>query len=289
MTLTIAGLVFLAAAIHPVRDMIMKGHTNAGSGYFSIVLIWLAIAMIQVVLSGADIMSALDYWPLILFSGFGLVAYYLGVLAALRTGEFSVYYPIFRSAPVFMVFAGWLVLGETYRLPVIAGVALVTLGAWLLQYRPGADLLHSPATLAAALLAMAGMGTQSLADAAAMQHLQAPVLLVWEYSFVVVATGVYLAWRRPAGMSLMTTFFGGWKSTPWRFLLAGCSSYLSYYLILMAYRGGGDPVPVNCLRQASIPWSVILGGLVLREINMGSRFAWSLLIAAGIVIIIVAK
>lgn len=287
--IAIAGLVLMAAAIHPLRDLLLKGNANAGSGYFSIILIWLLIATGQVVLTGADLASAAAVWPLMLFSGFGLVAYYLGILSAMRAGEFSVYYPIIRSAPVFMVVAGWLVLGERYSAAILAGAALVTLGAWLLQYRPGANLLHAPATLAAALIAMAGMGTQSLSDAEAMQHLQAPVLLFWEYVIVLTACGLYLVARRPADVPLKTVFFGGWAATPWRFLVAGCTSYLSYYLILTAYQRGGDAVAVNCLRQASIPLSVILGGLVLRELDIPSRFAWSLLLAAGIVVIIVGK
>jgi uncharacterized membrane protein len=83
--------------------------------------------------------------------------------------------------------------------------------------------------------------------------------------------------------------FGGWQRTPWRFLFVSATSYLSYYLILMAYRLGGEVVAVNCLRQASIPLSVILGGLVLGELNIAGRFAWSLLLAAGIALIIIVK
>ena len=72
-------------------------------------------------------------------------------------------------------------------------------------------------------------------------------------------------------------------------LFAGSISYLSYYLILVAYGLGGDAVAVNCLRQISIPLSVLLGGLFLGELNISSRFGWSLMLVAGIVIIIVWK
>lgn len=289
MDAAIAGIVFLAAAIHPLRDLLMKGDTNAGSGYFNIIMIWLAIAAVQLIATGADIWSAAPVWHLIAFSAAGLVAYYLGILTAMRTGDFSVYYPIIRSAPVFMVVASWLVLDGSYSPAVLAGVALVTVGAWLLQYKPGANLLHAPATLAAALLAMSGMGTQSLADAQAMQQLDASVLLFWEYVFVLLTCGLFLGLRRTDGTALSTALFGGWSTSPWRFLIAGSTSYLSYYLILTAYQRGGDAVAVNCLRQASIPLSVILGGIVLGELNVGSRFSWSLLLVAGIVVIIVSK
>ncbi len=289
MELTVAGLVLLAAAIHPLRDLLLKNSGNAGSGYFSMFLIWVLIATSQAFLEGASLVSAVDYPILIIFSACGLATYFLGIMTAMRSGEFSVYYPIMRSAPVYMVAAGWLVLGEKYSLLVLLGVALVTLGAWLLQYRPGSRLLQHPATLAAAIIAVVGVGTQALADAEAIQHLEAPVVMFWQYLFVTISCGLFLLVRRPAGQTISAVLFGGWQNTPWRFLFVSVISYFSYYLILMAYRLGGDAVAVNCLRQASIPLSVILGGLVLRELNIPSRFAWSLLLAAGIVLIIVVK
>jgi len=289
MELAVAGIVFLAAAIHPLRDLLIKDNPNAASGYFSIVLIWLVIAAVQVAVTKSNLFSATSIWHLIMISSAGLLAYYLGILAAMHKGEFSVYYPIIRSAPVFMVVAGWLVLGESYAPPIIVGVVLVTLAVWLLQYRPGTDLLHDPGTLGAALLAMAGMGTQSLSDAEAMQHIEAPVLLFWEYVLVVIGTVIFLAVRKPKNRSMTSFLLGGWQDTPVRYLFAGCVSYTSYYLILVAYGLGGDAVAVNCLRQISIPLSVLLGGLFLGELNISSRFGWSLLLVAGIIIIIIWK
>lgn len=289
MELTVAGIVFFAAAIHPLRDLIIKNNPNAASGYFSIVLIWLVIAAIQVAVTGGNLFSAITIWHLIGISSAGLLAYYLGILAAMQKGEFSVYYPIIRSAPVFMIVAGWLVLGESYTPSIIVGVILVTLAVWLLQYKPGADLLHDPRTLGAALLAMAGMGTQSLSDAEAVQHIEPSVLLFWEYVLVLIGTVVILAISKPSNRTIPSFLFGGWKETPGRYLFAGSMSYASYYLILVAYGLGGDAVAVNCLRQISIPLSVLLGGLFLGELNISSRFGWSLMLVTGIVIIIVWK
>lgn len=285
----VAATVFLGAAIHPIRELLIKGNRHADSGYFGIVLVWLVIATAQVAITGADILTVSGIWHLVILSSAGLIAYYLGILGAMRTGDFSIYYPIYRSAPVFMVVAGWTVLGEVYSWDVLLGVVLVTVAVWLLQYKPGSSLLQDRRTLGAALLAMAGMGTQSLSDAEAMQRVDASVLLFWEYILVVIGTACLLALRRPADRSLASFLFGGWSVTPWRYLAAGVVSYLSYYLILTAYSMGGDAVAVNCLRQISIPLSVLLGGLILRELHITSRFAWSLLLLAGIVVIIIGK
>ena len=48
------------------------------------------------------------------------------------------------------------------------------------------------------------------------------------------------------------------------------TSYLSYYLILVSYQMGGNVAAVNSLRQVSIPLSVILGGLYLKEADTRS-------------------
>jgi uncharacterized membrane protein len=289
MDVTSVGLVFLAAAIHPLRELLLKGNTNARSGYFSINLVWLFISALHVFFSGADLTTAAVVWPLIVISGTGLLAYHFGILTAMRTGDLSVYYPIIRSSPIFIVVAGWVVLGESYSFVTLIGVALVTLGAWLLKYKRGSKLLNAPAALVASLVAMSGMGMLSLADAEAMRHLTVPVLVFWEYVFVVSGFLLILLVQRPAGEPLVNLLFGGFIQAPWNVLIAACTSYFSYFLILHVYGLGGDVVAVNCLRQISIPLSVVLGGLVLRELHMTSRFAWSLILVAGIIIIIISK
>jgi hypothetical protein len=67
----------------------------------------------------------------------------------------------------------------------------------------------------------------------------------------------------------------------------GFICYLSYLLILLAYGMGGDVAAITSIRQASIPISVILGGLMFREGSLVRRFAASCLLAFGIVVIVV--
>ena len=68
-------------------------------------------------------------------------------------------------------------------------------------------------------------------------------------------------------------------------LAPGALAYLSYYLILLAYQFGGEVAAVTAIRQASIPISVALGGLFLREGAMQRRFFAAGLLALGIVVI----
>ena len=69
----------------------------------------------------------------------------------------------------------------------------------------------------------------------------------------------------------------------------GVICYISYLLILFAYQGGGEVAAVNAVRQASIPFSVLLGGMWLKEADMGQRILASLLLAAGIIVIVLVR
>ena len=289
MELTVAGVVLLAASIHPFRELILKGNVFLEAAYMGVIFMWAALAVIHGLVLGVEFSSGLGILPLILISTAGLMVYYIGIINTMKTGDLSVYYPIIRAAPVFIVVFGWLVLGQRYGPTMLGGVALVVIGAFFLQYRRGSRLLQHPATFATAALAMAGMGTQSLADSEAMRTVEPAVLLVWQYFLLIPACVIFFVIRKPADRPILTHLFGGWKLTPFRYLTASMTSYLSYYLILVSYQLGGNVAAVNSLRQASIPLSVILSGFFLKEADTFGRLAWAVVLAAGIVVIILAR
>lgn len=68
-------------------------------------------------------------------------------------------------------------------------------------------------------------------------------------------------------------------------LIPGVIAYASYYLILLAYQLGDEIAAVTSLRQASIPVSVALGGLFLREGAIARRFIAAGILACGIILI----
>ena len=289
MDLSIALLVLGAATLHPLREIILKGGASPAASYFSVVLVWLLVVTVQIHVADLDLATAAAVWPEILWSSFGLACYYVGILATMRTGDVSVYYPIIRAAPVFIVLANWMVFNTRYGPSMLLGVVLVTLGAFLLQYRHGTHPLAAPRTLAMALLALVGMGVQSLADAAAVRVVAPGVLLFWDYLLLVSAAAGYMLLSRGHGRGTARAVLHGWRHRPWPFLAAGLSSYLSYYLVLMAYLRGGEVLAVACLRQSSIPLSVLMSGLLLREMHTARRFGWSLVLVAGLVVVIVAQ
>lgn len=283
---TIVLLALLSAALHPVRDLVLKDAPFRESAYLGVNVTWVACAAIHTALTGADPLSPLAHWPLLAGSAIGLFAYYWGTLLALRFGDLSVYYPIIRASPAVVVLIGIALLGTRYPPATLAGVALTVLGAILLQRRPGHRLLAQPAALAAATAAMVGSAVYTLADAAAMRSLEVGPFLLWVYGALALAYPIAYGATRPAGRTRTLHLLGSWTRAPGRILVAAVVSYVSYLFILIGFQLGGEAAAVASVRLAAIPISVVLGAIVLGEPALRARLAWSGLIALGILLIV---
>ncbi len=132
-------------------------------------------------------------------------------------------------------------------------------------------------------------GIVTLADAEAMRHVEPAAFMFLQYLILIPAMATVLIVTRPAGRSIHQHLIAGWMRTPVRYAVAGITAYVSYFLILTSFQMGGDAAAVSSVRQISIPVSVLLGGLILKEARMTGRLAWSLLLAAGIVLIVLSK
>ena len=289
MDITIAGIVLVSAALHPFRDLMVKKNMFPESAYFACISLWVVFAAVHSVILGFDLWSAATVWPLVLFSCLGVFLYYMGTMETIKRGDVSVYYPILRSSPLPVVVVGFLALGHHYSLTMLGGIALVLIGAFFLQYKRGTRLFRQPLVMLTALGALAGSGVYSLADAEAMRTVEPMVFLFWVNVLVVLCSAIYIMVMKSPGRSHLTHLFGGWRQTPVMYVMAGLSSYASYYLILTAFQMGGNVAAVTSVRQVSIPLAVILGGLYLKEADTRSRLLWAVVLAAGVVVIVLAR
>ncbi len=285
----VALLVISSAVIHPLREFFIKDNRYPEGLTFSVIAMFGIISAIQVFVTGADPWAAMAVWPAVLISGLGVILFYYCTISALRHGDLSIYYPIIRSSPLFVVVAGFLFLGQRYSPELLLGVGVVLIGAFFLQYQPGVRLLDQPKALAMAMLGMSAHGALTLADAEALKVVTPMEFFFFLYLFLTPVAGIVLAATRPPGRPVVEHLFAGWRLTPGRYLMAGLTSYLSYYLMLSAFHLGGNVAAVSALRQISIPVSVFLGGMLLNESRMGGRLGWSAVLAVGVVIILVSK
>ncbi len=285
MDLSVAGLVLLSAALHPFWNAIVKRQDRADGAFIGLVSSNVVLTFAHAQIMGYDLLAAGNIWPLIAISVAGQFLYGSCLIATLRRGDLSSYYPIVRSSPLFVVIVGVIFLGHSYSAVMLGGIACVLVGAFVLQYRRGSHLLDDPKTLLLALLSMSGTGIYSIVDARAMQVVEPPVLFFWvEISSLPCYLILYRYFGQP--QTNFSDLFQ-WLRRPMLFLGLGVICYGSYFLILTAYSMGGDVAAVTSVRQASIPISVILGGLMFREGSIVRRFFASCLLAFGIVVVVV--
>lgn len=280
---TVVVIVLTSAALHPLWNAAVKDDDRPEGAFIGLVVMLMLLAGGHAVVAGHDLTEIVRVWPLLALSTFGMMLYGSSLVMTFRRGDFSAYYPIIRSSPLFIVVVGVLFLDQTYSPSILIGIAMVLVGAFALQYRPGVRLLDDPVTLLFAIAALCGTGLYSIADSRAVKVVPPPVMLFW---VEVCALPFYLLMFR-----LFEVSIPGWRGLvywtrrPLRGIAIGAAAYTSYILILTAYSWDGEVAAVTSIRQASIPLSVLIGGVFLSEGRMWRRLLASLLLALGIVVI----
>ncbi|MEP3246531.1 MAG: DMT family transporter [Sneathiella sp.] len=284
MTLTITLLVLLSAALHPLWNLLVKKDNEPEVAFITLSFGISLVGFLHGHLLGARFWLSPAEWMLVAGSVAGQVLYNLALAATLKRGDLSAYYPIIRASPVFIVGFSFLVLGKSYPLIVLAGIAFVLFGAILLLYRRGTNLFDDWHILALAVLAMCGTGIYSLSDSQLMLTIEPPVLFFWVQLIcwpILIAVHMASGHRPPKLMGITNLF-----AKPVLYLQIILCVYGSYILILTAYNLGGDVASVTTVRQASIPLSVILGGYFLNEGAIARRLVASAILSAGIIVVI---
>ena len=282
MPLEIVLMVLVSSVLHPAWNVLIKKNPDPQLGFLALMAVLSVCALVHGLITGVDFGAVFEVLPFIALSAGGLLLYGVCLIATLKRGDLSAYYPIIRSSPVFIVAFSVLFLGKTYPLIVLSGIALAVVGAFLLQYKRGTHFFENPGALGFALLSMAGTGIYSLADARLMQTI-APQAQIAVVDSLLVPIYAFMWWRRRR--SEPEPLAGFRSLSPAQFVLPGVMAYASYYLILLAYQAGADVAAVTTLRQASIPISVALGGMFLSEGTMVQRFLAAILLALGLVVI----
>lgn len=284
MTLAIAALVVTSAILHPLWNLLLKGDTDRSAAWCAFSFMLALIGGVYCLATGQDFLSIHEVWPWVLLSWIGQMTYGLALIRIYEKGDLSAYYPIVRASPIGVAALGFVFLGNTYGAYVLAGIALSVVGAFWLQKQPGKRLLDDPRTLAFAVLSMSGTAIYSIADSAAVTKIAPAVMFFWVeigLTFIYPVVMTAMGHRQVIGRAavLLRTRFA-------RQACVAVLGYASYALILEAYSQGGDVAAVTTIRQISIPVSVLLGGMVLKEAFIGRRFGASLLLVAGIVLVI---
>ena len=287
MEIKVTILVLLSAALHPLWNAMIKRDPQPEGAWVGVSAILLIFSSAHSMIAGHDLLGVTKIWHLVAITGLAKLIYTVSLVTMLRRGDLSAYYPIARSSPVFIVLVSALFLGALYTPLVLAGIGMVVVGAFWLQYKRGVSMLDNPVTLMFALVAMAGTAINSIADSLAVQVVAPPVIFFW--TFIIAFPGFFLTFALFGVQKVSVRSLFPWVRNPMPYVKIGVLCYCSYLLILFAYQDGGEVAAVNAVRQASIPFSVLLGGMWLKEAYMGQRILASLLLAAGIIVIVLIR
>ncbi|GFK92998.1 hypothetical protein NNJEOMEG_00827 [Fundidesulfovibrio magnetotacticus] len=289
MTGSVAGLVLLSAVLHVLWNTLVKTSgdklsfawlTNVlGMLFLGVPFAWLRMA--DPGFLGPEVLG----WAAV--SGVMQAFYVVLLFAAYDHADLSVVYPVCRGlAPLLvMLLAGRLTGDATGPLQAV-GVALVAAGTAAVGAASRDKATGRLTWLGLALSVLTAFGTAgySLADRRGMSLSPGPgavEFLFVSYVVLCVLLTAYCAWRRPglAGM------FSQWKENRRGVLLVSALMTLSYVCIVAAL-GTGNVVLVTAGRNVGILLATLAGGLLLHERVSRGRAAGSVVIFAGLALLV---
>ncbi len=297
MIVTIYAL--LSAIFHPLRDLVLKGKEPRYDLYLLAVAGWVPIAGIQTLITQSSWqMADLTFYYCIL-SAFGNLLYYAGIAFALKKGDISVYFPIFRSSPFLIAFVNYILWDTTYKPYFLIGIALIIFGVIVIYngwtvIKKGSFRKENKSSILFALMALLGSVIYFIADARAMQVpaeiKPAPsTYLFYNLLFCTLLFFIIGFGASKSKLRYIPNLFIIYKKNAVRLLTASITDYISYFLILLAESMNGDMVLVNSLRLWDIPISVILAKFILKEKNIMSRLTATGFILAGSILVTIYK
>ena len=227
-------------------------------------------APVAVVVGGVE--SAV--WPYIAVTSCLQLVYFVLLIAAYRRAELSVVYPVARGiAPVLVLVAGVVLLGNATSWTQTVGVVVVATGVLLIR---GLHVRGDWLGVGFGLVIAGVIAAYTLVDKDGIRYASAIVYL--ELSMImpaaVYAGGVVVLRGKAAVRSeLKLTSF-----------LAGIATFTAYALVLAALRLA-PAASVAAVRETSVLIATVLAALVLHERVTRWRYAGAALVVGGIALL----
>ena len=272
-------ILLVAAVLHATWNFLLKKAENK-----MIVTSWAllvsAACALPIILVGPRIPIAV--LPYAILSAMFEAAYYLTLAYAYGVGEFSMVYPTARgTAPLLIVVWSMVFLGQTPSMLGAAGIGLMVIGIITIgnaSKKAGAiHFLNWP--FAVALSVALTISAYTIVDGKAA-HLANPISYI-ALVFLLTALFAFPGLRKLGQKQRLVPIMR------LRTAIIGVLVFLAYASVVFVY-AIAPVVYAGSIREVSIVFGAILGWLLLKE-----RFGWirtvgSVLIFAGIVLIVVA-
>ena len=209
---------------------------------------------------------------------------YLLYMQALRRSHLSLSVPFLAFTPVFLIFTGWLVLGESLNRWGVLGTLMIGCGSYILGLGAGGNakiglltpfkaLAREPGARLMLLVAAIYSFTAALYKSAILHSGAIFFGVMYPLAVTGLMVAAYPWYRLPLQPSLRTS--GGW------WLVLGAFTMMSY----LGLAGGMQLAPAAYLvavKRLSLLLSVVLGGLWLKERPILPRVLGAALMCAGV-------
>jgi uncharacterized membrane protein len=279
-------LVLLSALLHATWNFFSKGSTDRWAFFLAqgVLNVILYAPVFVWIWPGATV-SAVG-WLWIATSALIHAAYAFYLLRSYDVGDLSLAYPLSRTAPILV--ALWDVAtvpgqlsGGGFVGAMLAGAGAVLLQLPALRTRGGRAVLRERVTRYALLTALF-VAAFTITDKYGVTHVHPFVYLylvgMGEFTFVALRMGRSVLWRAPEEL----------RTNSRAVLFTAVLGPFSYLLILWVLTTAPASYVLG-LRQTSLVFGVLFGRLLLKERETGYRLLGAGTIAAGSVLIAMAK
>ena len=260
-----------AAFLHAFWNLILARAPDVEAAT-AVALVAGIVAFAPVAVVGWDAESSV--WPFLAVTSMLQLAYFLLLTAAYGRADLSFVYPIARGgAPVLVLIAGAVLLGEGASASQVVGVLLVAGGVLLVRGIGGAA---SAGDLALALVIAACIAAYTLVDQRGVQY-ASPV--VYQELSMIPVTVVFLALTlRRRGRNAVRDAVGPLS------IAAGLATFGAYVLVLAAL-SRASAASVAAVRETSVVIATALAAPLLNERVGKARLAGAVLVVVGVALL----
>lgn len=272
-------IALVAALLHASWNLIVKRDDD------KLVSAWLIVLTPSLLLCPLLLWSGLPpraAWPILLVSGIIHSFYNSWLARAYEHGDLSVVYPIARGlAPLLVAVAAPWLLGERLTPLAIAAIVLVGGGICVLGFTAGRSRARL-SSLRWAVATAATTASYSLVDKLGVMQANAVsyIVVLFALNALFMAPIVF----RERGLDQVAAV---WRQRRGTLVLGGLFSLAAYLLVLLALQLTQVSY-IAPLRESSVVIGALLGWRVLGEPFGRSRILASLVVAAGLLLLVLA-
>lgn len=280
-----------ATIISGVQEIFKKNVLNKEHTFeFLTILYILSFLLLLPFINKINIVSS-NIFAWILLRAFLIFIAAISFHKALRHMDISVVMPLTNIRLIFVLFFGFLFLGETVTSLQILGILAIIFGTYILEVdgkiknfkKPVKELMTGKYMHYLILFSVASAFT-SIITKHVLSNVLPLDLLFYHFSITVV---VYLV--------ITFVFYGGWKDIshgwniggPWIFLIS-ILSIAGMFTLFTAYADPNSKVVLIVpILQLSTLFNILIGGKMFHEKNILVRLLSSLIIISGVVLLFV--